>query len=534
VRDWIEAGRRRLARLRPGGGSGDEPARARFAELLERHLAEHRPPRVAVLEPAGGDWATAITASFPRARVVRIPLDDVGIEEQHALLAAGGRYDAAVAYLSTDAARVQNAFLHLKRGGALFLQRQRRDADMPLSWPGVLGDAVSSVDRPHGHVVLSQRRPVFAKLREEQADRVLELRGRGAGTVLKRLPAQTFRSRCELSQNLPERDPAMPEVYDVPPMSLRDYAGVTCLPRQVALSRNLVLPDTFRFNAAPELKHAFLEDVGQDFAVPKRRTKATRELTGSFFYLDSEWTHHFGHAMTEQMSRLWAVQEAKQRYPGLKAILSRRRGGVGLAEYERAIFGAAGFDEQDIVLHHRPVHVERLVAASPMFSLPTHAHPDLADVWRSIGATIAASAPEREYPRRLFCSRRRARRLCNNLEDVEAVFSAHGFAVVYPEDHPFPEQVRMFREAEVIAGFAGSGMFTAAFCPAPRRMIVLGPTSYPQRNEYMICAVAGHRLDYVWSRPDLESPPGGQQRYAGFTFDFGDEGVFLKDVLATL
>ena len=88
----------------------------------------------------------------------------------------------------------------------------------------------------------------------------------------------------------------------------------------------------------------------------------------------------------------------------------------------------------------------------------------------------------------------------------------------------------MFRGAEVVAGFAGSALFTTAFCPSPRRVIALGPASYLARNEYMICAVLGHELDYVWSEPEpVETGVAG--RSAGFRFDFEREGVYLKGIL---
>jgi capsular polysaccharide biosynthesis protein len=169
-----------------------------------------------------------------------------------------------------------------------------------------------------------------------------------------------------------------------------------------------------------------------------------------------------------------------------------------------------------------------------MWVLPTHVHPDVRDLWRDLGERIAAKASPADHPRRIFCSRRRSRRSCHNLAEVEELFRQHGFTVVYPEDLAFVDQVEMFRQAEVVAGFAGSAMFTSLFCPTPRHLIVLGPTSYPSRNEYMICAAVGHRLDHVWSEPDPQEAAGDLPQYAGFRFDFDREGSFLRQILAEL
>ena len=393
-----------------------------------------------------------------------------------------------------------------------------------------LPKAVDSVVIRSGHVALTNRRRAVAKLREYEMDVVLAERGDTSTEVL-RLPPQEFVSRCSLRENSAERDPHMAESYAVPAMSLRVYEDVLCAPRQVAVQGNLALPDTFRFNAAPQLTNRFLFDLGPYFAPARGGAKKARRLEGTYFYLDSEWTKHFGHVVTEQLSRLWAVPEARKLAPDLKALLDRRNRKTGITSYELEIFGAAGFCESDITLHHRPVRVERLIAASPMWALPTHVHPDIADLWQTIGERVAARAPEVTHAPRIFLSRRQARRGCRNVGEVEALFATYGFEIVHPEDLPLPAQIKMFREAEVIAGFAGSGMFNMQFCPSPRHVIVLAPTSYPSRNEYMICAAAGHRLDYVWSTPDPEEVQGPKPQYAGFRFDFENEGVFLREVL---
>lgn len=59
-----------------------------------------------------------------------------------------------------------------------------------------------------------------------------------------------------------------------------------------------------------------------------------------------------------------------------------------------------------------------------------------------------------ETPAKLFVSRKRthAKRSCRNADEVEAIATCLGFTVVYPEDHPLPEQVQMLRQADVVAG----------------------------------------------------------------------------------
>jgi capsular polysaccharide biosynthesis protein len=182
--------------------------------------------------------------------------------------------------------------------------------------------------------------------------------------------------------------------------------------------------------------------------------------------------------------------------------------------------------------------VEELIGATPMLSMPKYIHPDIAHLWRTIGDRLAAQAPERDYPERIFLTRKPGTiRECHNREEVEDRFRREGFCVIRPETLPLPEQVQMFRRAEVIAGFGGSGMFNMMFRTEPATVIVIRPSSYTSVNEYMISSVLGHRLIQIDSKPDVDHPQGRwtfDAFYSDFTFDFDREGRDLERALATL
>ena len=174
-----------------------------------------------------------------------------------------------------------------------------------------------------------------------------------------------------------------------------------------------------------------------------------------------------------------------------------------------------------------------------MFGMPAYVHPAIATTYAEVGTALASRATgEASGPLRLFCSRRPGKRSCHNADEVEALFAAHGFTVVFPEDHPLPDQVRMVRDADVVAGFAGSGMFQIAFAGGPKRVVVVSSESYTASNEYLISSVVGHRLDLVLCRPDTPQQEGGGFSKASyqsdFTYDDEREGVFLSEVLADL
>ena len=108
--------------------------------------------------------------------------------------------------------------------------------------------------------------------------------------------------------------------------------------------------------------------------------------------------------------------------------------------------------------------------------------------------------------------------------------------MIYPEDHPLPDQVRLFRRADVLAGLAGSGMFQMAFAESPKHVILVGSESYTATNEYLIASVLGHRLDLVLCRPDVPKADRFKPAsyHSNFTYDPDREGRFLAAVLEDL
>jgi len=197
-----------------------------------------------------------------------------------------------------------------------------------------------------------------------------------------------------------------------------------------------------------------------------------------------------------------------ERYPDIRPLVSLGRNQTGIPAFQAEMFQALGI-APDSVAHipwHRGVRVESLVAASPGLVQPHYAAPALAGIWAAMGRRL--ETPDVAPTPRLFVSRREGmRRHCRSTPELEALFASEGFTVVHPEDLPFATQVTMFRSAEVVAGFAGSGLFTMMFSDVARR-IAIASTSYTANNEYLIASVLGGSLDVFWGPADLDQPPG--------------------------
>lgn len=391
-----------------------------------------------------------------------------------------------------------------------------------------LSDAVGAIELSENMAIISKSGNHSWKLREEQ------IRVPSAQTeILNIYPPQEVESRALVeTNNAALQESRFPRILKYPEISLRSYANATAVPGQVYFQGSTVLPDSFRHFTRPYLRNRNLKDLGRDVAIGP--PLAPRLLPGQFYALDSELPGHFGHITSEVVARLWGWDEAKAKYPELKALVSKRGGGL-LAEWEYELFEAAGIDREDIHVHHEPVQVERLIAATPMFSQPASVSTQIVEVWNTIGKKISPGIAD--GPKKIFIGRKAgsSTRVCRNGADLENKFRESGYMVVYPEDLSIADQISLFRSAQHVAGYAGSGMFNLMFSGGAKDIIVIGSESYDAVNEYLIASALGGNLTYFWCVPDLPQPSSGWQLtsfFSDYEFDFRQDGELLDRVLS--
>lgn len=499
---------------------------------------------------------------MPGARVHSISLSG-DLVSAHADLAAHGPYDIVIdlAGGANVVRRFEQLFFHAS-GGGLFVSRLGpddelscridhlvavREADLAPA-PSrrrkgrpsreqdeeALARACGDVVRDGQYVAVTNLARTAAKAPELAMNRILAARPE-RGRVLATVPGATWRARCKVRVSQVDHAMSFPAVIEAPELSAREYTDVTCLPRQRALQAGLVLPESFRHNAARRLRHPELVDWAPWFVgLPETEAPMATDQT-AYFFVDNVLRGHFGHALTEQISVLWGWRQAKERDPALKALVFAGPDRP-VAPWEFALLEAAGIDRHDVHVAHEPLRVARLLTCSPAFSMPDFVHPQLLETYASMGEELGAGAPVREWPERVFLTRRGGARSCRNATEVETLFRAAGFEVVVPEVLPLAEQVAFVRRADVVAGFSGSNMFQIAFAGKPKHVILVGSESYTANNEYLLSSVVGHRLDVALCRPDL---PAGDRfsaasYHSDFTFDPAREGEFLRRVLSEL
>lgn len=510
-------------------------------------------PRVALVAPrADPPLAGRIAAEHPGA-VVTVSTD-TDPDTLHLDLAAAGPLDLVVDLAGGPGSRerFELAVRHLRPGG-LLLARRRAGSPLHRFVEGLAEQQVAGPPRLFGHARRDREAlladltelavhplpngdvvcravhgaSVLAKLPEAGHERFLERRPE-AGRSLQVRAGGSWASRADVRTSAPHPLNELPTTFDAPDLALRAYDDVVSAGRGTAYGDGFVLPVSYRMPTRPRLTSPPLADVAPRFA-GSPPAPPTQTLPGAWFLLETHVPGHFGHALTEQLGHVWGWAAARERLPGLRALVHRP-----LASWAVELLDAAGVPPDAVEVVPAPVRVETLVTTTAAYVVGGPLHRLVAETHDAVGAALDARSTLTDTPARVFHTRRHGKRVCRNVDEVEAAAEAAGYTVVRPEEHPLPDQVRIVRRAESVAGFGGSGMFHLALAGAPKHAVVIGSENYPMHNEHAFAALHGHRLDLVVTRPDVPREESFTTRafHSDFAVDWEREGVFLREALA--
>lgn len=484
-----------------------------------------------------------LAAAFPGASVTVVRVDE---PQAVPVLAAAGPFDAVIDLGPPESLikRFTAGFLYARRGGVYAVVHPPVDGHAFLEHLNSQGIDVQAAGLPsaqppepallHGRARLSSglllvtNRTARAqrKLNEVQTDAYLAAHPE-TGRVLEAYEAESVSAPIYREGPMARKAPTNRPI-GTSRITLREYYDVMVTARQVVGTEWVLFADTFRHGV--NRRHRQLKQLTPGFARVKPPWPETAQhLSGTYLHLDDEFRGHFGHVLTETAGRIWTWQRALEIDPDVKVLVGGYSLRPEISEWEYEIYQAWGIPRDRFVTISEPVRVERLISGTSHFSNPDYVHPAVARAWDELGDRLASHAELREQHRRIFVSRKIAKRSCTNSPEVEAFFAAHGFTVVYPEEFSLADQVALFRAAEVIAGFGGSGLFQAALVKEPKRLITIAHSEYVARNEYFIAAVRGHEMAAVICPPD---EPGLFQ--STFKVDFEREGPLLREILEAL
>lgn len=398
-----------------------------------------------------------------------------------------------------------------------------------------IGGALDGASIESDLFVLRKTGEHIIKLRADDTRKVLDARG-----VKQRVIARVAAKKRKSASTIWSSDATLGEkrlsgTIEVGELACTVYEDVLCVPQQVAVVERLLLPTSYFLPWQAARKTFGMKYYGSDFSSLKKPDAKPEELSGTYYHLDNQVPGHYGHVITHDLSKLWAWDTALAKYPDLKVLISPPVDADELPAYTYELLEAFGIGRDRVQVFTGAVRAERLITATQAFQQPEFLSPVARDVWARVVAGLLPRAGRDPLPERVFISRRAAtRRMCLNGEEVERRFQDAGFVVIYPEDLPLPDQVRLFSNVPVIAGYAGSGLINTVFSSGPATRIALASKSYWATNEYHIAALYGGDLHYFWCDPVFSGDKDENTFHANYEFDFERDGPALDKLLQSL
>lgn len=198
-------------------------------------------------------------------------------------------------------------------------------------------------------------------------------------------------------------------------------------------------------------------------------------LRGTWLYLGWGFAHH-GHMLLEGLARAWSLKETA--FEPLDGILMHWHGSA-LPPATPPLLAMLGLGEQlPLRWVQRDTRVQRLLLPGQRSVLGRAMGEEMQWVYGQLRAAARnGDEDERARAKRLYVSRRLLntglRRLIGE-ERIEQAFTDQGFRVVHPQLLTLCQQIRLFSQAEAIAGCEGSGLHNVLFADRPGTLRVLG------------------------------------------------------------
>ncbi len=214
-----------------------------------------------------------------------------------------------------------------------------------------------------------------------------------------------------------------------------------------------------------ETSHAFeqVEEPSRTVSVPS-------------LLLKRPWWRNFGHWLLEAAAPLALMRARGLLEPDLHLVTGRFEEPAMIATVAASL-GALWPWPNPTVLQHdddEVVRFDRLFYTTPVHDYICQ-EPATVQALRH----FMAVPPMAQGPRRIFIERTTSLRRLVNQDEVRDLCIAYGCQPVQPVKYSLPEQVRLFRDAEVIVGIKGSDFVNAMFCAPWATLVVLSPADFP-------------------------------------------------------
>ena len=205
---------------------------------------------------------------------------------------------------------------------------------------------------------------------------------------------------------------------------------------------------------------------------PAPPTSPVSRLSGRWLYAGPLWAH-FGHFLTESVSRLWAVETAG---PIDGVIFTPKRAATGSAveAYHHAFFESLGLVDVQICVLTEPTQIQELVVPGQGFGLGPMSSGT--SIFRRFIRNQFANAVRARGPEKLYISRSQIGPRRGGFLDearLEAYLSTAGYEVFHPQKHDLHSQIARYKAAKSIVAAEGSALHLVAMLARPTQKVAI-------------------------------------------------------------
>ncbi len=226
---------------------------------------------------------------------------------------------------------------------------------------------------------------------------------------------------------------------------------------------------------------------------PEMPTGDLAQLKGTWLWGGVLWMH-FGHFLVESTSRLWALEQWKDKIDGVLFIPKRPRNGSEVADFQTDFLTLMGADVPLKCLD-APTQVEHLIVPGQGFGLGrmikgTPAY--RAAMTQNFAKDIKADGPEKLYISRSGLPAGRGNLIGETA--LEGHLAAEGYTIYHPQKHDIHHQIATYRAARQIIAAEGSSLHLLAMIARKDQhiaMVVRRPSSATEQLETHLRSFAG-------------------------------------------
>lgn len=314
-------------------------------------------------------------------------------------------------------------------------------------------------------------------------------------------------------------------VREIPPTRLVELRGVSATPEGLLFKGASLLPESF---SSPVMMRQYLarrRGVLKFFA-KNLLLRRRRRIGEPCLWVTDDWSNGYFHWLADALPRLYAARDAAR---DLVLLLPHGFERLGFVTASLKLFRVRRVEY---------VGADEVCVCERLF-MPTHTAPsghyneplvrELRDFLLEgcgAGAGVAAAA---SAGGRLYVSRGRApKRKLSNEPEVARTLEESGFRVVYLEEYPFEEQVRLAASARHLVSSHGAGLTNILFMREGASVLELRREGERERNWFFnLASAAGVRYYYQNCAPAI----GGDDPHSG---DLFADTAALRDNLALM